>query len=224
MEFRHEFKHILNYSDYFLLRGRLRHIMPPDPHAGPDGCYQIRSLYFDDWRDHALREKLYGISRREKFRLRLYNYDLSLIRLEKKVRRANLSHKESVLLTESQVRSILSGDWDWMQKSGTPLLVECYSKLTGQLLRPKTVVDYTREPFVFAPGNVRVTLDHHIRTGLLSTDFLNPNLVTVDAGGPVCILEVKYDRFLPDLIRDAIQMDYRQTSAFSKYADCRLYG
>ena len=86
MEFRHEFKHILNYSDYFLLRGRLRHIMPPDPHAGPDGCYQIRSLYFDDWRDHALREKLYGISRREKFRLRLYNYDLSLIRLEKKVR------------------------------------------------------------------------------------------------------------------------------------------
>lgn len=94
--------------------------MPPDPHAGPDGCYQIRSLYFDDWRDHALREKLYGISRREKFRLRLYNYDLSLIRLEKKVRRANLSHKESVLLTESQVRSILSGDWDWMQKSGTP--------------------------------------------------------------------------------------------------------
>lgn len=39
MEFRHEFKHILNYSDYFLLRGRLRHIMPPDPHAGPDGCY-----------------------------------------------------------------------------------------------------------------------------------------------------------------------------------------
>ena len=52
----------------------------------------------------------------------------------------------------------------------------------------------------------------------------HPNLVTVDAGGPVCILEVKYDRFLPDLIRDAIQMDYRQTSAFSKYAACRLYG
>lgn len=224
MEFRHELKHILNYPDYFLLRGRLRHIMPSDPHAGPDGCYQIRSLYFDDWRDHALRDKLYGISRREKFRIRLYNHDHSLIRLEKKCKCSNLSHKESVPLTEAQAVAILDGSWDWMRESNQPLLLEFYSKLTGQLLRPKTVVDYIREAFVFAPGNVRITLDHHIRTGLLSTDLFDPNLVTVDSGGAVCILEVKYDQFLPDLIRDAIQMDCRQTSAFSKYAACRLYG
>ena len=61
MDFRHEYKHILNYGDCFLLRNRLRHLMSPDPHAGPDGSYQIRSLYFDDWCDRALREKLYGV-------------------------------------------------------------------------------------------------------------------------------------------------------------------
>ena len=224
MQFRHEYKHTISRTDLFLLRGRLRRTMQPDPHAGPDGCYQIRSLYFDDWRDHALQEKLHGISRREKFRIRLYNQDVSLIRLEKKCRYSNLCHKESVPLTKRQAQSILTGDWGWMRESGIPLLIEFYSKLTGQLLRPKTVVDYTREPFVFAPGNVRITLDYHIRTGLLATDFLNPDLVTVDAGAPICILEVKYDQFLPDLIRDSIQLDYRQTSAFSKYAACRLYG
>jgi len=30
-------------------------------------------------------------------------------------------------------------------------------------LSAKVIVDYTREPFVFGPGNVRVTLDYNIR-------------------------------------------------------------
>lgn len=224
MEFRHEYKHMLSYADTFTLRNRLRRLLAPDCHAGSDGCYQIRSLYFDDWCDHALRDKLYGVSRREKFRIRLYNQDFSLIRLEKKSKISALSHKESVPLTLNQAEAILDGDWSWMKCCTHPLLTEFYTKLTGQLLRPKTVVDYTREPFVYAPGNVRVTLDHHIRTGLLATNFLDSELLTVDASGPICILEVKYDQFLPDLVRDAIQMDHRQSGAFSKYATCRLYG
>ena len=91
-------------------------------------------------------------------------------------------------------------------------------------LRPKTIVDYTREPFLFAPGNVRVTLDHDIRTGMRCTDFLNPEAVTVPAGGPYGILEVKWDAFLPDVIRDLVQLPGRRAGAFSKYAACRIYG
>ena len=85
-------------------------------------------------------------------------------------------------------------------------------------------MDYTREPFVYAAGNVRVTLDYGIRTGLQCTDFLNPNCVTIPAGEPVTILEVKWDTFLPDIIRDAVQLEGRRTAAFSKYARCRIYG
>ena len=87
-----------------------------------------------------------------------------------------------------------------------------------------TIVDYTREPFVFAPGNVRVTLDYNIRTGLKCTDFLNPDCVTVPAGDAPIILEVKWDEFLPNIIRDAVQLDGRRSAAFSKYAACRIYG
>ncbi len=93
-----------------------------------------------------------------------------------------------------------------------------------QGLRPKTVVDYTREPFVYRPGNVRVTFDYGIRTGLMCTDFLNPGLVTVPAGDAPILMEVKWDAFLPDLIRDAIQLTGRRSAAFSKYAQCRIYG
>ena len=84
-------------------------------------------------------------------------------------------------------------------------------------------MDYTREPFVFAPGNVRVTLDHGIRTGMSCTDFLDPDCVTVPIEGSPCILEVKWDNYLPDVIRDMIQLEGRQSGAFSKYAACRMY-
>ena len=51
-----------------------------------------------------------------------------------------------------------------------------------QGLQPKTIVDYTREAFVYAPGNVRVTLDYNIRTGITGTDFLKKTCVTIPAG------------------------------------------
>ena len=84
MNFRHEYKHEINYSDMIALRGRLRAVMKPDEN-GADGKYLIRSLYFDNIADKALREKLDGVNNREKFRLRYYNKDTSFIRLEKKV-------------------------------------------------------------------------------------------------------------------------------------------
>ena len=37
------------------------------------------------------------------------------------------------------------------------------------------------------------------------------------------VLEVKYDEFLPEIIRDCIQTPRRATS-ISKYALCRMYG
>ena len=95
--------------------------------------------------------------------------------------------------------------------------------MTTQGLRPKTLVDYTREPYVFAPGNVRVTLDYAIRTGLSSTDFTDPNAVTLPVPEDPVILEVKWDNFLPDLVRDLIQLEGRHTSAYSKYAAARMY-
>lgn len=91
-------------------------------------------------------------------------------------------------------------------------------------LEPKTIVDYIREPFVYDPGNVRVTLDYDIRTGLIGTDFLTPDCVMVPPGNAPIILEVKWHEFLPTVIRDVVQVPGTHTSAFSKYAACRIYG
>ena len=222
MNLRHEWKHRLSPQDLPILRARLRGVMTPDPNA-IGGNYHIRSLYFDTPADTALREKLDGVNVREKFRIRCYNKDFSLIHLEKKWKANGLGTKEKAKLTPDQVRAILTGDLDWMPQSQDALVRELYVKMTLQGLRPKTIVDYTREPFVFGPGNVRVTLDYDLRTGLHGTDFLDPDCLTVPAMDDAVILEVKWDQFLPDIIRDLVQLPGRRTAAFSKYAACRAY-
>ena len=223
MQYRHEWKHEITYSDMIALRQRLRAVARPDPNA-VDGKYEIRSIYFDTPTDKALREKIDGVNQREKFRIRLYNNDTSFIKLEKKSKLNGLGTKASAPLTVQECRQLGSGDIQWMLCSGRPLVQELYSKMLSQGLKPKTIVDYTREPFIFDPGNVRVTLDYNIRTGLGSTDFLNAETITVPAGDAPIILEVKWDAYLPSIIRDAVQLQGRRTAAFSKYAACRIYG
>jgi len=86
-------------------------------------------------------------------------------------------------------------------------------------LTPKTIVEYDRIPFIYAPGNVRVTLDRNIRSGVTSTDlFGDIPLVPVS---PMDVLEVKFDAYLPDVVRLLTAgLDSRRTSV-SKYALCR---
>ncbi|MDD2587114.1 MAG: polyphosphate polymerase domain-containing protein [Syntrophomonadaceae bacterium] len=222
---RHEIKHFINTSDYFTLRSRLKHIAAIDSFAVSDGTYQVRSLYFETPDNKALMEKINGINRREKFRLRLYNNDPSFIKLEKKSKVNGLCYKEKVLLSKEQCKKLLNDDIEWLLASDHHLQQELYAKIKHQLLQPKTVVDYTREAYVYAPGNVRITFDSHLQSGLYSREFLNPDLPTVAMvpDGKV-ILEVKYDEFLPELIRDIIQTNQRRSTAISKYAACRAFG
>ena len=223
IRYRHEWKHEINYLDVLTMRQRLQAVAGTDPHA-IDGRYQIRSLYFDTPSDKALREKIDGVNMREKFRIRLYNGDTSLIHLEKKSRRNGLGTKFSADLTAEETEKIIRGDIEWMRDSGRPLVQELYCKMIYQGLKPRTIVEYTREPYIYAPGNVRVTFDSDIRTGIGCRDFLKPDCILIPSAPGQIILEVKWDDFLPGIIRDAVQTPGRRVTAFSKYAQCRVYG
>lgn len=222
-EYRHEWKHEITFCDMLAIRQRMRAIAQADLHA-VDGRYEIRSLYFDNLSDKALREKVDGVNRREKFRIRFYNGNTDVIHLEKKCRLNGLGTKVSAPVTAEEAQALVDGDCGWMLHGDRTLVKELYSKIHSQGLRPRTIVDYTREPFVFGPGNVRVTLDYNIRTGLDAVDFLSPDCVTIPVPGSPIILEVKWDEYLPAIIRDAVQLPDCRSAAFSKYAACRMYG
>lgn len=131
IHYRHEWKHEITYLDMLTLRQRLQAVAQSDPHA-IDGRYLIRSLYFDNLEDKALREKVDGVNMREKFRIRYYNDDTSLIHLEKKSKKNGLGTKYSARLTAEEAQCIVDGKLDWMMDSERPLVQELYCKMRYQ--------------------------------------------------------------------------------------------
>ena len=83
---RHELKHQINLREDLVLSQRLKKLFAHDKNAGPGGTYRVTSLYFDTPYDTALREKLDGVDRREKFRLRYYGERPDFLKLEKNLR------------------------------------------------------------------------------------------------------------------------------------------
>ena len=224
--YRHELKYSIPYADYRSLRGRIKQVMSTDPHTDTTGHYRIRSIYFDNYYDKALREKVDGISKREKFRIRYYNDDFSFITLEKKMKINNLCLKYDATISEEECRRILNGDLSFMKEHPQELVRELYAKMTYQRLRPRVLVSYLREPYIYAAGNVRVTFDSEIRTTLYHQDFLTEQVYDISATDTPrdMILEVKYDAFLPEIIQDLVQIPSIRQQSFSKYGACRRFG
>lgn len=224
--YRHELKCTIDESTYQALRRQLRCIMQPDSHVGATGTYTIRSIYFENYRDEALREKLDGVQFREKFRIRWYQDDRSYITLEKKCKYNDLCQKLDASLTQDEFARILRGDCSWMLTHPSPLVRELYCKMHTLQLRPRVLVSYIREPYVYAPGNVRVTFDSGIRTSLFTPklDAANiPDICATDLPG-ARILEIKYDAFLPQILSDVLRGHDLRLQAFSKYGICRRFG
>ena len=225
-KYRSEYKHILNKGQAIVLKSRLRAIMKPDEHADENGEYFIRSLYFDTYSDKDLGEKRDSVPYREKFRIRFYNHDTSMIRLENKIKRFNSCLKISCALTKEEVIKILNKDYDFLKESNEPIKHKFYRDLVADIRTPKTITDYIRTPFVSPLGNTRITIDSDLRSptgGLM--DFFNPHSPTISVfPDERCVLEVKYDEYIPDHIYKLIQqVDGSRTSAMSKYAACRKF-
>ncbi|MGN0734872.1 MAG: polyphosphate polymerase domain-containing protein [Anaerovoracaceae bacterium] len=218
--YRHELKYQLNPAFMNVLHQRLQSVMLRDPHSDADGSYTVTSLYFDNCFDKALKEKQYGLNRREKFRLRYYGRSTDRVMLEKKQKHSGLCLKSSALICSPVCRSIMNCDYLNLTQYDEPLVRELGIKMQTQLLRPKSAVRYRREAFVYGPGNVRVTLD----TELLSCSEPELFFSEKTAGWmpvPGAVLEVKYDRYLPQIIEQLLGCDIPQLQSFSKYARCR---
>jgi len=224
-KFRHENKYSIGIPNYISLKQKLKSICLVDPNADEDGSYLITSLYFDNCYDKALNEKRHGVPKREKFRIRYYGNNTEHLFLEKKQKVNGLCLKTSAPLNKEQVQRLIDYDWHWLLEEEDPLLKELGFKMQTQLLRPKTVVRYKREPYIFGPGNVRITFDMAIESGLTPDWFFDTEALYIDVNEKPSrmILEVKYDEYLPDVIRTLIQPDLTRVQAFSKYQQARTY-
>ncbi len=199
-------------------------MIPLDSHVGDTGMYQIRSLYFDDYRDRCYYENENGTDPREKFRIRIYNGSTDKISLELKKKERGKCLKLSCPLTEEQCRTLMKGEPLPDDPNYPPVLQKLLLLMKTTLMKPKIIVDYDRVPYVYKLGNVRITLDKNISSSYQVDTFLDKEIYKrsiMPAGQHV--LEVKFDEFLPDYIHQVLQLDNLRQTAFSKFYLCRKF-
>lgn len=225
-EYRHELKYIISEGEHKLLATRLKGCLRQDRYAALNGGeYFIRSLYFDDPFDSAVADKTDGVGSRDKFRIRIYNLSDSAIKLERKHKEGQYIKKDSVSISRADCDAIVRGDFECLKHNENPFAMQFYGIFKSSYLRPKVLVDYVREPYVFPGEDVRITFDKDVRTAMRATDLFNPHLVTY----PVwelrgcMILEVKFNQSLPVFVQELLTLGAAQRTAASKYVFCRQY-
>lgn len=219
---RHEFKYFITQETYLTLRQRLSIVARPDENSKRAEGYLISTLYFDDYRNTALNEKIDGDRFRTKYRIRIYERESTVIKLESKSKLDSWTAKSSTLLTLDEYRRILNEDYEFLIHKQDPLCQELYTKIRTKLLRPKAIVEYEREAYVVDEGNVRLTFDKQLRSSINGIDLFDPDVVYSAALDPgLLVLEVKYDDFIPKHIRALINGLPMQRYAVSKYVICK---
>ena len=218
--FRNEWKYLISVGEKELLRLRMSPFLHLDSHAD-EGGYMIRSLYFDDYWNSAYKEKEAGILMRKKYRIRIYNYSDRSIKLERKKKHGSYIFKESAPLTREEVEKILAGDYEFLLKSQYLLCREFYVECVSNMMRPRTIVDYDREPWIMDEGTVRVTFDRDVRAAIGSFDIFDPTLPTLPVLEPgKLVMEVKFTEMLPQIVRDILPPHAAEFTAVSKYVLC----
>lgn len=224
---RHELKYLLAPWQVDVLRRNLAPVLQLDPNAKKSGGeYHIRSLYFDTIFDDALFDKLSGVSDRQKYRIRIYNYSDQNIQMECKSKYGTLISKRSVKIPRELAEQIIACDPTGLETTSSGLLRDVYREMRTNLLHPVVIVDYWREAYLHPAETVRITFDRQLHTGLGSIDMFNEYLPTISPfDTDITVLEVKYDRVLPPYIAELLSWAAPEAcrSALSKYTWCRRY-
>lgn len=222
-KYRYELKFILNSSHAEILKHRLSLVMKVDTNSiNDDNTYFIRSLYFDDIKDTAYYEKIDGNERRKKYRIRIYNFDDSFIRLERKDKNRDLTHKVQISITKKECLALISGNYNKEMLLRDDLLGEFVREMETKRLIPSVIVDYKRLAYTYPVEDTRVTFDENIKSGrfnydLFSKDFISYNVLEENE----TVLEVKFNNVIPKHIAKIIMTIPTVRQAVSKFAICR---
>lgn len=201
---RYEFKYILNERVRKKIETQINHFMKFDGFVHPDfdNSYFVRSLYFDSPTSFNFYEKIDGIKKRQKFRLRTYDTVLgkSSLFIEQKGRNVNRVYKHRMNIDDDDLNKFCKADninYILDRYGNSKLISQFITDTLKKNISPVVLVDYVRRPYVSDYDlNFRVTFDSHIRSR--PSKILFP----IDEDFTQClpgytILEVKFYRKIP---------------------------
>ena len=230
---RFEFKYILPEAQRDELETQFQYFVELDPFVAeqPNAKYFVRSLYFDNEIRSHYWEKENGVKHRQKFRLRTYTSDEESGTpqfLEIKGRHNNLVFKHRIPLGEAR------GDGSYGLPYSDSVTEDVLARiepgpirerfefdLHRKNIRPLTLVDYWRRPYVskYDP-EFRMTFDDSLH-GCATDQLFPPGYARSRRVLPgYTILEVKFRFHLPKWFHRLIQTNELTRVSVSKFCAC----
>lgn len=218
---RNEKKFIIHMADFMGKSHELQQLLHEDPHNGPHG-YIIRSLYFDTEYDGDFFDKEYGMENRKKLRLRIYDPNSESAVLEMKQKQGDQQRKRSLRMRREDALRLIACDYSPLRNYSEPFAAECYALMNSRCYRPRTVIQYRRKAFIAKENSIRVTFDHQIDATAGNFDLFDPKLIMNPVmGKSLAVLEVKYNGFLLDYIKEMLGGLGKSELSVSKYCMAR---
>ena len=150
--------------------------------------------------------------------MRIYDTKTDVVKFEIKNKANNQIYKETATISKKSAYKIINGDYNELLTYNNPVLNKIFIKFTEKQYKPKVVIDYTRDAFMFDFFNLRITFDKNLHSNNTDFDIFNDNMHTL----PVIlegkqIMEIKYETALPEYIHRTLQLDSVERMAISKY-------
>jgi len=221
---RFEFKYILNEELRNTIEKQVQHFMKYDGYVHPeyDNSYFVRSLYFDSPRSFNFYEKIDGIKKRKKFRLRTYDkkYNNSTLFIEQKGRNVNRVVKSRTLIKKNDIGQFYDA-MNFEQLINTygdiKIIKEFVADSVKRKISPVVLVDYLRCPYISDYDmNFRVTFDSKIKAKASKILFPDDDNF-FDCLSGYTILEVKFFRKIPAWFHKLILVYNLERVSVSKF-------
>ena len=210
--FRHEYKYVITYGDMLELRNKLDQVLTLD-RGNP---YFVRSIYFDSPDDTDYFDKQGGEMIRKKLRLRIYDTNSDLAKIEIKGKYDYHQLKESLVINKELAKRIINGDYSELLNMDNDLAKKIYV-LFESGYRPKVIIEYDRAAYITST-TTRITFDYNIKKSRDFEKFYTNDINYCEITNPGdVVLEVKFDRFLEPYISKILEKYTSRYQSVSKY-------
>ena len=215
---RKEIKYIVPLTKAILIKNSLNSLLMRDSNC-TEGAYSVRSLYFDSVNNIDFSEKIAGVSHRKKIRIRIYDGDGSLCKLEIKEKHDDRQYKQSIEICAADVKALTHGNYSVLKKyfHDTAFGLKIYSIMEQGLYRPVVLMEYDRFAYRYPMYETRITIDSNIRATESNMDIfaseINYNPILYEN----VVLEIKYSGKIMGFVSEVLAQFHLTQGAYSKY-------
>lgn len=219
MSARLELKYLVDLDTRLAMQRVLKSRLVPGEFVGAGGAYPVLSLYYDGEGLPLYLEKIAGIERRVKVRLRTYAWSFEREApwfLEAKHKDGAAIAKRRLQIEPGTIDPLRPSSWDGLGEEGAPFL----HARESLRLEPTVGVWYQRDVLVSPGGDLRVTWDTSLRALFPGESMTRERLYDQTRAAlddTWAVLEIKAKQSLPEWLGVLVRSAGLTSESVSKY-------